>query len=87
MVVTYLIPMMVMAVCYVVIGLELWGGGDALLQLNESSIRQPAIARAKEKKRKIVKMSLIVVILFAVCWLPYHTYFIITFLIPGIAVS
>ena len=43
-----------------------------MLRLSESSMRQPAVARAVEKKRKIVKMSLIVVILFVVCWLPYH---------------
>ena len=28
-------------------------------------------------------MSLVVVILFAVCWLPYHLYFLIIYLFPG----
>ena len=54
-----------------------------MLRLSESSMRQPAVARAVEKKRKIVKMSLIVVILFVVCWLPYHVYFILVFFIPS----
>ena len=65
------------------IGQELWGGGDNLLKLEENSSRQPAIARAVEKKRKIVKMSLILVILFGVSWLPYHLYFIVVFFVPG----
>ena len=54
-----------------------------MLRMNENSSRQPAIARAVEKKRKIVKMSLIVVVLFGVCWLPYHVYFIVVFFVPG----
>ena len=54
-----------------------------MLGLVENSVRQPAIARAVEKKRKIVKMTLIVVILFVICWLPYHVYFILVFFLPG----
>ena len=55
-----------------------------MLHMRENSTRQPAIARAVEKKRKIVKMTLIVVILFVVCWLPYHVYFILVFFVPGL---
>ena len=73
----------ILGFCYCVIGQELWGGGDEVLQLSEHSSRQPAIARAVEKKRKIVKMSLIVVILFGISWLPYHSYFIVIYFIPG----
>ena len=58
-----------------------------MLSMSENTVRQPAIARAVEKKRKIVKMSLIVVILFVVCWLPYHVYFILVFFIPGLCRS
>jgi len=32
---------------------------------------------------KIVKMSLVVVVLFAVCWLPYQLYFLLIYLLPG----
>ena len=63
--------------------MELWGGGNPLLRMSDNPSRQPAIARAVEKKRKIVKMSLIVVILFVICWLPYHVYFIVVFFVPG----
>ena len=72
-----------LAYSYYVIGKELWGGGDNMLGLQENSTRQPAIARAVEKKRKIVKMSLIVVVLFGICWLPYHVYFTAIFFFPG----
>ena len=65
------------------IGRELWGGGDQILRMTSGTVRQPAIARAVEKKRKIVKMTLIVVILFMVCWLPYHIYFILVFFVPS----
>ena len=41
-----------------------------MLGMKDNTSKQPAITRAVEKKRKIVKMSLIVVILFMVCWLP-----------------
>ena len=54
-----------------------------MLGMKDNTSRQPAITRAVEKKRKIVKMSLIVVILFMVCWLPYHVYFILVFFLPG----
>ena len=58
-----------------------------MLGMKDNTYRQPAITRAVEKKRKIVKMSLIVVILFMVCWLPYHVYFIIVFFLPGMQVD
>ena len=70
--------------CYSVIGKELWGSSDALKMMSRNAFRQPAIERAIEKKRKIVKMSLTVVALFAICWLPYHIYFIIVFYKPGL---
>ena len=54
-----------------------------MLGMTNNTVRQPAIARAVEKKRKIVKMTLIVVILFMLCWLPYHIYFILVFFVPS----
>ena len=54
-----------------------------MLGLRRAASRQPAVIRALEKKRKIVKMSLIVVSIFTICWLPYHIYFIVVFFVPG----
>ncbi|XP_023340820.1 uncharacterized protein LOC111710878 [Eurytemora carolleeae] len=59
------------------IGLELWGSraiGEA------THIQMESI----KSKRKVVKMMLFVVIIFCVCWLPYHTYFILAHLQPSI---
>ena len=67
-------------------GQELWGG-NKILRMEENSARQPAIARAVEKKRKIVKMSLILVVIFGIIWLPYHVYFIIVFYAPGTSIQ
>ena len=41
------------------------------------------IFRVVQKKRKIVKMSLIMVAVFTTCWFPYHLYFFMVFLFPG----
>ena len=98
-VITYVVPFLMMgkqdmddnkfwyfeniaAYCYSVMGRELWGG-NKILRMEENSARQPAIARAVEKKRKIVKMNLILVAMFGIIWLPYHVYFIIVFFVPG----
>ena len=67
-------------------GRELWGG-NKILRMEENSARQPAIARAVEKKRKIVKMNLILVAMFGIIWLPYHVYFIIVFYVPGTSIQ
>uniref|UniRef100_A0AAZ3S3X9 Neuromedin-K receptor n=1 Tax=Oncorhynchus tshawytscha TaxID=74940 RepID=A0AAZ3S3X9_ONCTS len=70
-VLVYVLPLVVMAGTYSLVGRTLWGGeipGDSKdnyhLQI--------------QAKRKVVKMMMIVVVTFAVCWLPYHLYFMIT---------
>ncbi|MBN3303781.1 neuromedin-K receptor-like [Amia ocellicauda] len=67
----YLLPLVVMGITYTIVGITLWGGeipGDTSENYHEQ-------LRAK---RKIVKMMIIVVVTFAICWLPYHIYFIVT---------
>ncbi|KAF7995563.1 hypothetical protein HCN44_006670 [Aphidius gifuensis] len=67
--VTYLIPMTVMAVCYTLMGRKLWGSKS----IGEHTQHQKD---SMKSKRKVVKMFIIVFVLFAVCWLPYHGFFI-----------
>ncbi|XP_057332523.1 tachykinin-like peptides receptor 86C [Microplitis mediator] len=67
--VTYLIPMIVMAICYSLMGRELWG----IKSIGEHTQHQKY---SMKSKRKVVKMFIIVVTIFAVCWLPYHGFFI-----------
>jgi tachykinin receptor 3 len=50
-------------------GRELWGSRS----IGERTQRQTEAIRSK---RKVVRMFVTVVSIFAVCWLPYHAYFI-----------
>ncbi|KAL0970523.1 hypothetical protein UPYG_G00243220 [Umbra pygmaea] len=67
----YLLPLVVMAGTYTLVGRTLWGGdipGDS----NDNYHLQI------QAKRKVVKMMVMVVVTFAFCWLPYHLYFLVT---------
>ncbi|RLU27239.1 hypothetical protein DMN91_001040 [Ooceraea biroi] len=70
--VTYLVPMTVMAFCYSCMGRELWGSKSIgeLTHYQRESMRS---------KRKVVKMFICVVVIFAVCWLPYQGFFIFVY--------
>ncbi|KAK3745534.1 hypothetical protein QZH41_002905 [Actinostola sp. cb2023] len=63
----YIIPLLVIASLYLMIGLKLWNRkipGNVLVN----------VTRAADKaKKKVVKMLLIVVVVFAVSWIPAHT--------------
>ncbi|VVC39653.1 Neurokinin receptor,GPCR, rhodopsin-like, 7TM,G protein-coupled receptor, rhodopsin-like [Cinara cedri] len=67
--VTYIIPLAVMAVCYTIMGKELWGSKTIgqMTQRHADSIKS---------KRKVVRMFAVVVMIFLICWFPYHTYFV-----------
>ncbi|KAE8300181.1 Neuromedin-K receptor [Larimichthys crocea] len=66
----YVLPLVVMGITYTIMGLTLWGGEIP----GDSSDNYHGQLRAK---RKVVKMMIIVVVTFALCWLPYHIYFIV----------
>ncbi|XP_051517022.1 neuromedin-K receptor-like [Myxocyprinus asiaticus] len=70
-VLVYLLPLMVMAATYSRVGLTLWGGE---IPGHSSENFQDHL----QAKRKAVKMMVIMVVMFAICWLPYHVYFIVT---------
>uniref|UniRef100_A0A3Q1FT29 Tachykinin receptor 1 n=1 Tax=Acanthochromis polyacanthus TaxID=80966 RepID=A0A3Q1FT29_9TELE len=66
----YFLPLVVMGCAYLVVGLTLWA----------SEIPGDSSDRYKEQltaKRKVVKMMIVVVCTFAICWLPYHVYFLL----------
>uniref|UniRef100_A0A8C7Y608 Neuromedin-K receptor n=1 Tax=Oryzias sinensis TaxID=183150 RepID=A0A8C7Y608_9TELE len=67
----YVLPLVVMGITYTIVGLTLWGGEIP----GDSSDNYHGQLQAK---RKVVKMMIIVVVTFALCWLPYHIYFIVT---------
>uniref|UniRef100_A0A670YK54 Tachykinin receptor 3 n=1 Tax=Pseudonaja textilis TaxID=8673 RepID=A0A670YK54_PSETE len=67
----YCFPLLVMGITYTIVGITLWGGeipGDTSDKYHEQL----------KAKRKVVKMMIVVVLTFAICWLPYHIYFILT---------
>ncbi|XP_076746763.1 tachykinin receptor 1a isoform X2 [Maylandia zebra] len=66
----YSFPLLLMGCAYLVVGLTLWA----------SEIPGDSSDRYKEQltaKRKVVKMMIVVVCTFAICWLPYHVYFLL----------
>uniref|UniRef100_A0A3P8ULB8 Neuromedin-K receptor n=1 Tax=Cynoglossus semilaevis TaxID=244447 RepID=A0A3P8ULB8_CYNSE len=67
----YVLPLLVMSITYTIVGVTLWGGQIP----GDSANNYHGQLRAK---RKVVKMMIIVVVTFALCWLPYHIYFILT---------
>ncbi|XP_070712608.1 tachykinin receptor 3a [Pempheris klunzingeri] len=69
-VLVYVLPLVVMGITYTIVGVTLWGGEIP----GDSSDNYHGQLRAK---RKVVKMMIIVVVTFALCWLPYHIYFIV----------
>ncbi|XP_070621962.1 substance-P receptor-like [Erythrolamprus reginae] len=69
-VLTYVLPLTVMGYAYTMVGITLW----ASVIPGDSSDRYHQQVSAK---RKVVKMMILVVCTFAVCWLPYHLYFLL----------
>ncbi|CAH1101890.1 unnamed protein product [Psylliodes chrysocephalus] len=67
--ITYIVPMILMSICYTIMGSVLWGSRS----IGEKTQRQ---IEAVKSKRRVVKMFISVVMIFGVCWLPYHGYFI-----------
>lgn len=68
----YLIPLLTMAILYSIIGWKLWRRKSLGQQVNDVNPAQTA-------KKKVIKMLIIVVIVFAVCWLPLYVYQFIVF--------
>ncbi|XP_052069285.1 tachykinin-like peptides receptor 99D [Mytilus californianus] len=67
---TYLIPMATLTVTYTRIGVELWGQQT----IGENT---PVQFERMKSKRRVVKMMVMVIIIFGICWLPYHLYFVL----------
>ncbi|KAH9419754.1 Substance-K receptor [Dermatophagoides pteronyssinus] len=75
--VTYMLPIASMSYTYFRVGRELWGSQS----IGECTAKQ---MESIKSKRKIVKMMMIVVAIFGVCWAPYHIYFLLAHHYPQI---
>lgn len=63
-------PFILMAIAYAVIGHTLWIGNSVLME--DYSCQQKRSNLILKQRRRTVKMLVCVVILFALCWLPYY---------------
>ncbi|EDO40582.1 predicted protein, partial [Nematostella vectensis] len=63
----YLIPLAVMAVLYALIAHRLWFSRIPVENAQDETNR-----RIQNKKRKVVRMLVIILVVFALCWLPAH---------------
>lgn len=70
LILNYVFPLMTLTVTYTRVGFELWGS-QAIGE--ETSVQNDRV----KSKRKVVKMMIVVVIIFAVCWLPMHVYLVL----------
>ncbi|XP_070538170.1 neuromedin-K receptor-like [Ptychodera flava] len=79
--VTYFIPLLVLLFCYVRVGRRLWGRhipGNADHQRDKSYL---------SSKKKVIKMLILVVVLFMLCWLPLHVFMLVTRLWPYVYID
>ncbi|XP_034048058.1 tachykinin receptor 1b [Thalassophryne amazonica] len=76
-VLNYFLPLCIMGCAYITVGISLWASeipGDSSELYKEQLIA----------KRKVVKMMIVVVCTFAICWLPYHIYFLLHQFFPDL---
>ena len=74
-VVLYAVPLLTMSVLYSFVVYKLWVRKVPRNQTAENQLR------AEKSKKKVLKMLMVVVLLFALCWLPVYISQFITFLI------
>lgn len=70
-VITYLIPLLILSITYSIVGILLW---KRISPGNRDHVRDLQQLRSK---RKVVKMLIIVVAMFGVCWFPLHLFILL----------
>ncbi|GFG30044.1 hypothetical protein Cfor_12342, partial [Coptotermes formosanus] len=75
--VTFAVPLLSLAFTYTCVGRRLWLRSSPG---NADPTRDLAQLRAK---RKIIKMLVTIVVLFALCWLPLQTFLLLYYFVPG----
>ena len=66
-IVIYVIPLLIICICYARMLRKLW-----MQVVPESATSSQAQERQIRQKRKITYMVLVVVVVFMMCWLPFH---------------
>ncbi|CAG0896868.1 unnamed protein product [Cyprideis torosa] len=95
----YFIPLLLISYAYTRMGIKLWGSEmpgnaqgsrDAIILKNKVKVRRTGNAQGSrdaiilKNKVKVIKMLIIVVATFAVCWLPLQTYKIVMGIYPQV---
>ena len=76
--VQYVVPLSIISYTYITISTRLWWSAPPGIQ-TPGQDRETLL-----RKRKIVQMLILVVVIFSLCWLPYHLYFIVSMCRPEI---
>jgi len=69
LVITYLLPLAIICILYIIIAAKLW--------LHEVPVDHNVSENQRKQeipKKKVIRMLIIIVVVFAVCWLPVHVY-------------
>ncbi|XP_076315535.1 tachykinin-like peptides receptor 86C [Tachypleus tridentatus] len=69
---TYVLPIGSMAVAYISMSRVLW-------RQSVDGVTNQIQPEAVKSKRRVVRMLTAIVVIFGVCWLPYHIYFLYTY--------
>jgi len=77
--VQYLLPLAVISSTYMTVSSRLWWSGPPPGQADMARDKKHLLNR-----RKVVRMLMMVVLIFSLCWLPYHLYFIVSMWRPDI---
>ena len=77
--VQYLLPLAVISSTYMTVSSRLWWSGPPPGQADMARDKKHLLNR-----RKVVRMLMMVVLIFSLCWLPYHLYFIVSMCRPEI---
>ncbi|XP_070544326.1 substance-P receptor-like [Ptychodera flava] len=73
---TYFLPLFILSYAYIRIGVRLWGRH---LPGNADDIRDVGHGKSK---RKVIKMLVVIVLMFVLCWLPLHIFKLVTLYCP-----
>ncbi|XP_078493339.1 tachykinin receptor isoform X1 [Ciona intestinalis] len=75
MVISYFLPLIILAVSYVAMALRLCGSNNQVGHQNETQLRRIA------NNKKAIRMMMLVVVVFAICWCPYHLFFLADYIV------
>jgi tachykinin-like receptor len=76
--VTYVVPMVGLSVTYCHLGSVLWSDQDTQTDRVRNR-RKVGGGGEPHRAAQLAKMFIVVLIVFGVCWLPYHAYFLFTY--------